>query len=112
MAIKNLSAKVNAIEQSISSFQKLRVLSNDVSPLRSFAVALETYIAGLTSRLGDPESRSRHNNLIFYGVADGLSPGPFPRKTPRHIHRAPSHHCSFVGIPGTIFDSKTAADHC
>lgn len=62
MAVRNLSDKVNAIEQSISSFQQL---FDDVSLLRSSA--------GLTAHLKDLESRSRRNNLTLYGFADSES---------------------------------------
>lgn len=67
MAVKNLSAKVNTIEQSISFFSQL---SDDVGLPRSSGVAFETNVARLTSPLEDFESRSRRNNFIFYGFAD------------------------------------------
>lgn len=69
-AVHNLSAKVNAIEQRIPSFQQL---SDDVGLLRSSATTFETNIAGLSSRLEDLESRSRRSNLIFYGFEDNES---------------------------------------
>lgn len=68
MAVKNISAKVNAIEQSIPSFQ---LLLDDVGLLCSSAVAFETNAAELPSCVEDLESGSRYSNLIFYGFADG-----------------------------------------
>lgn len=67
LAVRTIGDNFITNEENISLFQQL---FSGTDQLLSSATVGKKAIAGLPSRLGELESRSRPNNLIIYGFAD------------------------------------------